>query len=368
MRYFLISIILALLLKSAAQAQLINTATMDTIKTNTIGPVAFGGYVDAYYGYNFSQPANGRNPYFVSSSRHNEVNINLAYLDVRFRTNNLRARLVPGFGTYMNANYSHEPSTLKNIVEGRVGVRILPKHEVWLDVGVLGSPYTNESAISKDHLMYTRSFAPENVPYYLTGAKLTVPLSEKVTTYLYFLNGWQVIQDNNKGKAVGTQVEFRPNDKMLFNWNTYAGNENSNQHPDFQGRYFTDFYWIFKPSKKFDATSCFYIGVQKKTNASNESWWQANFIGRYHFTEKISLSGRVEYFSDPGMVFQTPVTGVSSFRAFSTGLCGNLMINSNAMFRVEARQFLSPDNIYYNAENQPVASSALLIGSLTVWF
>lgn len=347
--------------------QVINTATMDTLQSTVVGRIALGGYLDTYYGYNFSQPGSGTNPYFVSSARHNEVNINLAYVDLRYRAENLRAHFVPGFGSYMNANYAHEPATLKNIVEGNVGVRILPKKNIWLDAGVLGSPYTNESAVSRDHLMYTRSFAPENVPYYLTGAKLSAPLSAKVNVAVYLLNGWQVIQDNNKGKSVGTQVEYRPNDTMLFNWDTYAGNENSSEHPDFRGRYFTDIYWIFKPSAKFDATSCFYAGAQKKSNET-AYWWQLNFIGRYHFTEKVSVSGRAEYFSDPGTVFQTPVTGVGSFRAFSTGVCGNLKINQNALFRVEARQFISPDEIYYNADNETVRASTLLISSLTVWF
>ncbi|NJN00112.1 MAG: outer membrane beta-barrel protein, partial [Phormidesmis sp. RL_2_1] len=53
--------------------------------------------------------------------------------------------------------------------------QLFKNKQIWLDAGVFGSPYTNESAISKDHLMYTRSFAPEYVPYYLAGVKLSVP-------------------------------------------------------------------------------------------------------------------------------------------------------------------------------------------------
>ena len=132
-----------LFLSTLSAAQVINTATMDTVETTVIGHVGIGGYVDSYYGYNFNRPADGTNPYFVSSARHNELTINLAYVDVRYRSSYMRARFVPGFGTYMDANYKNEPGSLKNMVEANVGVLISQKRKIWIDVGVLGSPYTN---------------------------------------------------------------------------------------------------------------------------------------------------------------------------------------------------------------------------------
>ncbi|MBK8819890.1 MAG: outer membrane beta-barrel protein [Saprospiraceae bacterium] len=43
--------------------------------------------------------------------------------------------------------------------------------------------------------------------------------------YAYLINGWQQIQDVNKGKAIGTQVEYRPTNLNLINWNVYIGDE-----------------------------------------------------------------------------------------------------------------------------------------------
>ncbi|MCA6406542.1 MAG: outer membrane beta-barrel protein, partial [Cytophagales bacterium] len=131
----------------ASSAQIINTATMDTVETTVIGRLAVGGYMDTYYGYNFNRPSSGTNPYFVTSNRHDEMNVNLAYIDLRYRATNFRARFVPGFGTYVNSNYAAEAGTLKNIIEASVGLRLSAKRNIWMDVGVLGSPYTNESAI-----------------------------------------------------------------------------------------------------------------------------------------------------------------------------------------------------------------------------
>ncbi len=351
-----------------AQEGVVNTAVMDTLTATTIGHLGIGGYVDSYYSYSFNQPAKNRDPFFVSNDQLNEITINLAYLDLRYKSTNFRARLVPGFGTYMNANYINESGSLKNFVEGNVGVRLFAKRDIWLDVGVFGSPYTNESAISKDHLMYTRSFAPQNVPYYLSGAKLTIPLSDKVTTTLYLLNGWQVIQDNHNGKSLGTQVELRPNPKMLFNWDTYIGDERSTLHPDFRMRYFTDLYWIYKASKKFDATSCVYIGSQDRINISQATWGTINFIGRYYFKDALSLSGRIEYFKDADGVFQLTQLGTLGFETYSSGLCLNYSPNHNALFRLEAREFFSPKTVYLDKDQHPTSTNTQITASLTAWF
>jgi Putative beta-barrel porin-2, OmpL-like. bbp2 len=350
-----------------AISQIVNTATMDTLESTVIGHLAVGGYLDTYYGYNFSQPQNGTNPYFVSSNRHDEMNINLAYLDLRYKSTNFHFRFVPGYGTYMNANYANEVGTLKNIVEANAGIRLSAKRSIWLDIGVFGSPYTNESAISKDHLMYTRSFAPENVPYYLSGLKVSVPLTKKWSSYFFLLNGWQVIQSDDKNKAIGTQVEYRPNKKMLFNWDTYIGSNKTKQSPDFRMRYFTDVYWIYKPNEKWDATAAAYIGFQERVSASTLTWWQLNFIGRYHFTELLSLSGRIEYYEDEG-VSQRPITSAAIFRSFSSGLCLNYKANYNALVRVEGRQFVSPDKLYLDENTNPSRYSFQLVASVTAWF
>lgn len=352
-------------------AQVTNTGLMDTVAGTSVNKLTIGGYVDLYYGNTFSNTNSNNIPYFVSMARNNELTVNLAYLDLRYNSENFRARIVPGFGTYMNANYAAEPGSLRNIVEGSAGVKLSKTKEIWLDAGVLGSPYTNESAISKDHLMYTRSLAPEYVPYYLSGVKLSMPLSSKVNAYLYLLNGWQQIQDNNAGKSLGTQIEYRPDGNNLINWNTYIGDERSVASPESRMRYFTDLYWIYNKNK-FSATACVYVGNQIKTGSptvqSNNIWWQGNFIGRYSFTDRISLSGRVEYFNDENNIQITPINSVGAFKTFSGGLCLNVKVNENAMFRFEGRHFTSNSELYLDNNNVPTKNMTWIISNMTVWF
>ena len=359
---------LPVLFVTRVHAQVMNTTRMDTIETTAVGHVAVGGYVDTYFAYNFSATNSQSIPYYVSSARNNQFQINLAYVEVRYRAKGLRAHFAPGVGTYMNDNYKTEPGTLKNIVAANVGVLLSAKRKIWVDMGVFTSHYTNESAISKDHLMYTRSFAPEYVPYYLTGAKLSIPLAEKVNSYFFLLNGWQLIEDNNKGKSIGTQIEYQPDPSMLFNWNTYLGDERSRIHPNYRMRFFTDVFWIYQPTKRFSATSCIYHGWQNISDGSVRKWWQANIIGRYSVTDNWSLSGRFEYFSDPDLALIAPVTSANSFSTFSTGLCANYKVYNNALLRFEMKQLFSGGDIFLKSNNQETKSNLLGVVSLAAWF
>jgi Putative beta-barrel porin-2, OmpL-like. bbp2 len=350
-------------------AQVTNTGLMDTTAMDYKGKISVGGYVDTYYGYDFNRPSSGDRPYFVSSARHNEFNINLAYIDLKYSSARLRARFVPGAGTYMNSNYAHEPNGLKNLVEATIGVRLFADKQIWLDMGVLGSPYTNESYVSKDHIMYTRSLGAENAPYYLSGLKLTLPLTKKFNAYFYLLNGWQQITDQNSGKSLGTQVEFRPTNNLLINWDTYIGDERTSTSPQNRTRYFTDVYLIYV-KQKFTATACAYLGIQNRDDGiqkTADTWWHFNVCSKYTLRQKISLSGRVEYFNDPHSVMVTPITSVSGFTCASASLGVNFQIAQNVIARFEGRDFLSDRDVFIR-NNVAVKDSQLAISSITLWF
>jgi hypothetical protein len=362
-RYFALALVL---LSVAAHAQIVNTGVMDTSDFRYQGKVTVEGYVDGYYSYSFNKPSDGNRPYSVSMNRHNEMTINLAFVDVKYSSSRLRARFVPGFGTYVNANYADEPGALKNIVEASAGIKLFKTKSIWFDFGVLGSPYTNESAISKDHLVYTRSFAPEYVPYYLSGAKLSVVLGKKWNGYLYLINGWQQMQDANSGKSIGTQIEYRPNNNWLLNWNTYIGRETSALNPAFGTRYFTDFYFIYSKGK-LSATGCAYIGLQQRNNQTGATWWQANLIARYAITNKISASARIEYFDDGDEIMISPVTGAAGFNSYSGSIGLNTKPAENVLFRLEYRTFFSDDQVYERNGNA-VKNSNLITSSVAIWF
>lgn len=362
---YAIACTLTLLMLHSVTAQVLNTAVMDTTDFRYQGKFTIEGYIDTYFAYDFNKPRSGDRPYSVSMNRHNEMTINLAFIDLKYSSSRLRARFVPGFGTYINANYAAENTSLKNIVEASAGVKLFANKNIWVDVGVFGSPYTNESAISKDHLAYTRSFAPEFVPYYLSGIKLSTPINNKFNFNFYLLNGWQQIGDSNNNKAIGTQVEFRPNNFWLINWNTFIGNETSITDPTIGTRYFTDIFFIYTKAK-WALTGCAYFGSQEQST-TQANWWTANLIARYALSDKVSMSLRTEYFEDTKGVQVMPITNATSFSTFSSSLGVNIAIAENMLFRTEGRFFQSQQEIFMRS-GDAVKTSSLLTTNLTIWF
>jgi hypothetical protein len=115
---------------NSAHAQVINTGITDLYDSIENKKLSIGGYIDTYFGFDSNQPENSVRPYVVNNPRHNEVNINLAFIDLKYKTDKIRAHLVPGFGTYINTNYSTEKGSLKNLVEANVGICISHRNPI----------------------------------------------------------------------------------------------------------------------------------------------------------------------------------------------------------------------------------------------
>ena len=354
-------------------AQVINPGLMDTLSGEKLKSITVGGYVDVYYGTAPGLADTDEMPYAFNMSKLDQIALNLAFLDLRYSTSSVRARLTPGFGTYMNANYASEPASLKNIVEASAGIRPWKNKQIWLDAGIFGSPFTNESAVSKDHLLLSRSMGPEYTPYYLAGVRVTMPAGSKVNLYMYLLNGWQQISNPDKAMSVATQVEYRPDARNLINWNTYIGKDDCAGGIDCGTRYFTDLYWIYAPEGRFSCTSNVYYGRQNLKKSSTgiyRTWWQANITAKYKLTAIASLSGRLEYFSDPYNI-QVPSynsKGIMPFKTAGAAACLNLKVHENALFRMEARRFFSEKGIYQGTGGIANKQLTWLLTGLSVWF
>jgi hypothetical protein len=115
-----------------------------------------------------------------------------------------------------------------------------------------------------------------------------------------------------------------------------------------------------------------YVGWQEvidnQNNTDKNRWWQANVIARYGFTKKVSLSSRIEYFDDPQSVQIVPITNVNGFKTYSAGVCLNVKVMENALFRLESRHFFAPDNVFLDKNQIPTDKSNLGIASMTIWF
>lgn len=327
---------------------------------DTSKAVVYSGYVETFYAFEFNKPLNNKRPAFLySHNRHNEFNVNLAYLKAAFTDKRVRANLALATGTYMLDNYANEPAILKNILEANVGVQLSEK--IWLDAGVMPSHIGFESAVSKDCWTLTRSLLAENSPYFETGVKVSVTPDEKWTVSLLVLNGWQRISRINSTPSVGSQILWKTTDKVTLNWSTFYGND----RPDSvkQMRFFNDFYGIFQISEKISLIAGFDIGAEEavKSGDKRSVWYSPILIFKYQVNEKWALAGRGENYTD-----KNGVIVMNGFKTNGYSLNVDYAPSSNALLRMEARLLDSKNSIFSTnstlKNNNFYLTSSLVVG------
>ena len=336
--------------------------TINVFSQDSTQKVTISGYAEAYYSYDLNKPADNNRPGFIySHNRSNEFNINLAFIKANYAAERVRANLAIAAGTYVNANYAAEPGVLKNLYEANVGIKISAKKNLWFDIGILPSHIGFESAISKDCRTVTRSLGAENSPYYESGAKLTYTTDNgKWLLSALALNGWQRIQrlSGNSLMSWGTQVQFKPTDKVLLNYSTFLGADK----PDSARlwRYFHNLYSVIQLNDKLEATLGFDLGQEQvsKGNSRLNTWYTPVVILRYAPVEQWAFAVRGEYYSDEhGVIIYT-----GTENGFQTsGVSANIdyLPVSNIVLRLEGRTLRSRDKIFVKNTNSTAGNTAI---------
>lgn len=348
---------LATLCTSAALAQ--TTPTTDpnlavpapaapTAPAPPAGPLTTYGFVDAYYGFDFNHGGSNQRPGFLySHNRQNEFTVNNAILGMRYDDGKVRGALGLHAGTYVSANYAAEDQVLKHIYEAYAGFR--PFEKAWLDLGVFGSHIGFESAISKDNWTLTRSLMAENSPYYEAGARFTYEVSPRLTLTGLVLNGWQNIRETNQGKALGTQIQWKPTDKLLINSSTFYGNEQP-QDSLKRRRYFHDFYITYAATERLNLALVFDVGKQQSEGRRGyDTWHTGSVFVKYKLADKFSTTLRGEYYNaDRGVLISSimPARIEARFLAGGTSLNLDYLPTPNVAFRVEGRYLRAQSPIF----------------------
>ena len=342
-----------------------NSFAQDSTKANE--SLVFGGFIDTYFTYNNNNPTNKDVPYAYNHSRSNELNVNLALIKANYIHDNIRANVGLQAGTYTQYNYAAEPTILQHIYDANAGFKLTKN--IWLDAGIFGSSHIGfESAISKDNWTLTRSLCAENTPYYASGAELNYEPSSKLLVSVLVCNGWQNIKDNNKNKAIGYQITYKPTEKIGFNTSSFFG-EGRNL-PDSIGvmRYLNHAYAYYAFSPKCSTVVMIDYGMEQDFANTSKwlSWMNPTFLLRYEFTSKWATCLRGEYYNDANKIIFSTITG-NAFKTIGTSLNIDYKPYSNVMLRTEAKYFSSEKDVY-ERNNKPTNTSLLLTTSLAVSF
>lgn len=326
------------------------------------------GYAEAYYSYDFGKPVDNNKPSFVySHNRHNEFNINLAFIKAAYSNERVRANIALAAGTYMNANYSAEPGVLKNIFEANAGVKLSARKNLWLDIGILPSHIGFESAIGKDNWTLTRSMVADNSPYFESGARLSYATDNgRWQVSVLALNGWQRITrvSGNSLMSWGSQFTFKPSANLTINYSNFAGTDKPDSIRAW--RIYHNLYATWQISEKVGLITGFDIGSEQKSKGSSKynTWYAPVAILRITPSSEWAFALRGEYFNDKNGV----VISGGHFETTGLSATADYFIFKNAVLRAEAKSYSGKNDWFVDSNGKPSGNNHSLSFALAVWF
>jgi hypothetical protein len=314
-----------------------------------------------YYSYDFSNPDQHEKPdYNYNYKKHNQLNVNLAFVKASYQSKGYRYNMALMKGTYATYNLSAEPKWLRTIFEANIGIKLSHKNDLWIDAGVMPSHIGFESAIGADCFNLTRSILAENSPYYETGIKLNYANKNQTLQFaVLLLNGWQKIAFSNWSgtPSIGLQFNYKPNTALTLNYSNFIGNTGLDSLGDF--RLFHNLFAIYEASKKVSFIVGFDIGTQKIKDEESEFWYSPIFISKLKLNSKNSVAGRLEYYSDPGQVV-IPTGTANGYNTIGASVNYDFQMTSKLLWRAEYKTYKSKDAIFKYEQPSRMNKSATL--------
>jgi hypothetical protein len=153
---------------------------------------------------------------------------------------------------------------------------------------------------ARDDFNYSRSFLFNYaIPFTHTGLMAGYTFSKALTANIYVVNGWDVFNDNNKGKTFGTSFVVTPIEPLTMNFGLMYGPEQTDNSTHY--RFLFDWAGTFKATKNltFVVNTDYATDEKDPLNSGrNSRWYGIAGYAKYDFTDWFSTTIRAEYFDD----------------------------------------------------------------------
>ena len=266
--------------------------------------VQLHGSIDVFYALNANRPFDGAS--FLpgtgtTARRANELNLNAAALDLALEPRPVGFHLTLAFGSGPDVVHAGEPAgpglgsgIWRSVYQASVSWMAPIGSGLLLEAGIYPSHIGFESFFSKDNWNYTRGWLGEFSPYYQAGVKASYAFDAHWSAQLHFLNGWQRIGDDNRAKAVGTQVAWT-SDAATVAFNTFAGPELPGD--DSHWRLFGDVTAQVKATRWLALGATADLGWQDLRQGA-ALWHGAGLYARAILSAIAAVAVRAEYYDD----------------------------------------------------------------------
>jgi hypothetical protein len=307
--------------------------------------VEFSGLVDAYYTYNFNEPATGEmTPLRNFDVRHNQFSVSL----LEFAANKavtsddrIGFRFDLQYGQLAQI-FNGDPldnNALINVQQAYVSYLAPVGSGLTLDVGKFVTPAGFEPTESNLNNNYSRAFLYALGPYYHVGARLAYTINDKVAVGGMLVNGWNATGDNNSGKTVGGSITFKATDKLTVAENVIFGPERNDTTDDKR----TMFDTVVAATLSDTLTAGLNYDYIKDGDIN---WQGVALYFRGQLTPIFALAPRFEWYDDAdGFVTGTEQT----LKEFT--LTAELKHSQGLIFRAEYRRDWSNEDYFIKNDN-----------------
>ncbi|HET9794098.1 MAG TPA: outer membrane beta-barrel protein [Thermoanaerobaculia bacterium] len=276
-----------------------------------LGKVTLGGYVEAFYSYNFNTPSNRITNYRGFDNRESTFTLSNLDLSAAWQKGAASGKVSLQVGHTPNTYYLSEPafprtsatgstdaSTWKYVQEAWVGYKAPIGTGVLFKGGLFLSPIGVENIAVKDNWNWSRSNLFFGLPFYHTGVSATSDLSKQWTVTLMICNGWNNVVDNNRDKSVDLEATFKPTGTLSVHGLYFGGVERSTGAPEGSPwRNLFDLYatWDATPSLSFILSG----DAGWEDNRFGTSSWEAvaGYI-RIKLSGRFSVAARADVFRE----------------------------------------------------------------------
>jgi hypothetical protein len=200
-----------------------------------LGHVKFGVTLEGYYEYNTNRPHDRVNDLRAYDTRSNSFGIQqLAVVlespvDVAAgRRWGLRADFQFGQATEtVQGNPANEPrpEVYRNLWQV-YGTYVFPVGRgLQMDFGKFASNLGYETNYAKDNSQFSRAYLFHFLPFYHSGLRLSLPVSDSATLMYMLTNGIQQTEDFNDSPSQHVSAVIRPNEKLSWTTSYFFGKE-----------------------------------------------------------------------------------------------------------------------------------------------
>jgi hypothetical protein len=270
---------------------------------------------EGFYEYNWNRPDDRVNILRAYDTRANTFGIQQTALVIDFPTAVEEGRR---FGARLDLQYGQATETVQGSpaneprpaayrpVWQAYGTYVFPAGRgLQLDFGKFASNLGYETNYAKDNQAFSRAYLFNFLPFYHSGARLTLPVSDKITLMYMLTNGIQQTEDFNDFKSNHVTGIIKPVPSITWTVSYYFGQEQADgglpEGPD-------GFFRVFDTYVTYTANDRTTLGldINYTTNEVESSGPSTSLQGigayaRYQFTPPFAIGVRWERLDDEGL-------------------------------------------------------------------